>query len=232
MSPTKNKNKNSVKRIVFAILAAELMLLTGFPIDLLITVGVCGGEEEPTPAKSIHIWDFGIKQNNKNNYWRYQATTDLYKVRFPKEINKKSANITTSKNKHPLEMSIINITCHDYVGIKKGSSLFERPNKVKPVVKGTTIIYPGVYTNISLMYEICFHQCKEGFVIKAMPTGILDDLMFNTKVKFNTSQLSVYVDGKHINKTYYGMGNDIEFRDNNGTFVYRIPIPDTYTGYI
>ena len=61
-----------------------------------------------------------------------------------------------------------------------------------------------------------------------MPDGILSDLMFNNTIEFNTSELSVFSNGKAINDTYYGSGHDIEFRDKDGILVYRMPNPVIY----
>ena len=62
-----NKNFITKDRIIFSVVASMLMLLTGFPIDLLLFTGVEGQGGNPPPGKDIHVWDFDIKKI-KDNY--------------------------------------------------------------------------------------------------------------------------------------------------------------------
>ena len=223
--------RNLIQRnrdIYFAFVATALMLLTGYPIQLFLFVGSSGGEN-PLEPKPIHIWDFNIKKT-KDKEWGYEATTDVYNVKFPTELVDSCILITTEKGNHQIEMKLGDTKCYDYVDraeIKNANSL-ESPKKIKPDVDGLKITYPDVYTNISLQYEIGFHQCKETFIVKSMPEKILSDLMFDVELVYNTSALFIYSDGEKIDMKHYDKDTDIELWDKNGKFVYRIPRPVAY----
>ena len=201
-----NKNFITKDRIIFSVIASVLMLLTGFPIDLLLFAGVEGQGGNPPPGKDIHVWDFDIKKI-KDNYWGYSAKTDVYKVMFPNKINGNSIKITTLEEKYQLTMKPVNVKCYDFTGNDK-SNIFSTAKKVGPTVNRTTITYPNVYDNVDLRYEIFFHDCKETFIIKKMPKGVNSTLMFQNEINFDISKLSVYTNGKRINETYYGSGHD------------------------
>jgi len=206
--------------IYFAFVATALMLITGYPIQLFMFAGSSGGENPPE-SKPIHIWDFDIVEDNKNTY---KAETDVYTVKFPKKMDGTSAEITTAKGDHKLTISVQDLYCNSFEDMGN-SKVFEKPDYVKGKVNGTNIVYSDLYTNISLKYDICFYQCKETFIIKSMPEGIKDDLIFKTTVDFDVGELSVFIAGKPISKAYDGKGYDIEFRDKEGNLVYRIPAP-------
>ena len=197
------------------------MLMVIVPIDLFLYARA----EKIEPVNGpVHYWDLNIEEI-KDKYWRYQAKTDTFKVKFPKKLDEKSAKVTTFKDRYTLEFKIKDLECSDFTDRTNGSFKYEKPSKVKPSVDGEVITYPGVYPNIDLTYEVGFDQCKETFVINSMPEDISGDLMFNTRINYNTSELQVYCSGIPINESYYGKGEEIIFKDDQGKQVYRIPRP-------
>ena len=215
--------KSRTRNTMLVLLSISAMVFSSMPIDLFFYT-VSAEEGYPPQGKPVHSWDHNIKKINHKS-WGYQAITDGYEVKFPSELEDYSAEITATQNEFELKMKIVNIECNNFTGRQNGTFQYETPNKVEPTVDGTKITYADVYTNISLNYEICFHQCKETFIIEELPEGIMSNLIFNNQVEFNTTELSVYCDGTQINDTYFGRSENIEFRDNNGELVYLISKP-------
>ena len=170
------------------------LLLTG-AIPLFPTGEAGGAGLPPLLLDSFHLWDFNIKDIN-GKYWKYEARTDLYSVKFPVDIDGDSAELEVFGGKYALKMIVNDLECTDFDGRENGTFFLEDPLEDEPVVDGVTITYPDIYDDIDLEYEICYDQCKETFIIKNLSNSIHGNLMFNNTIEYNVSALRVFCGGE------------------------------------
>ena len=137
-------------------LSIWIMLFSNLMIGPYFPVSAQPGN--PPVKKPIHLWNFNVEEIDDDDYFGYQAKSDVYEAKFPAELDDISAEITISQNDQLLKMSLVNLECFNFTGQEDDMYLFENSSKVEPTLNGTKITYPEVYTNISLMYEINFHQ--------------------------------------------------------------------------
>lgn len=95
-----------------------------------------------------------------------------------------------------------------------------------PEITNNSVIYNNSFLNTDVVYEMRLDGVKENFVLSSFPSGVGDYLYleYTGELQFD-GNLTIWANGEIQTSKSFNTSGSIEFKDENGTIVFKMPSP-------